>query len=367
MKLLILGAGASKPAGYPLAAELMVTMEEDAKASRNAQLERAWEHWQETRGRATGPLRLLLEDPNPEVILTVLDLCSMSHYAGFEQLFKSEAKDKAVGDSLSDSLQDDSFTSPDHKWLYDADTARFRLLDCLIAYFDWKHYEDSRDPVRREYLQRELAKLKCGDVVITLNWDSASERTLLEAGRWSPRDGYGFVRGLQSGEFSPLEPISGRLAEPSQVLVLKLHGSVGWHRWANEIYLSNSFLNDLLPPSERLIRDPLALRQGGRPDYDPVIAYPSFLKSLDSPPMLDLWQQADAALRATDEIEIWGYSLPRSDTAMRALLNSVRGRTRRGGVSVIIHVPGDSVQAGETRDRWRTFLAGAIVDKQKLG
>ena len=43
---------------------------------------------------------------------------------------------------------------------------------------------------------RVYAHLSDGDVVITLNWDAAADRSLFEAGRWSPRDGYGFQKRL---------------------------------------------------------------------------------------------------------------------------------------------------------------------------
>jgi hypothetical protein len=366
MKVLILGAGASKEAGYPVAAELMPTIEVDAKRSGNAVLRDAWQHWEETKNKAPGALRLLLDDPNPEVVISVLDLCGMSYFAKPERAVRADRLDEFLSRAISDGkIPDDWFTSPNAKWLYDADTARFRLLDCLIAYFDWKHYEDwSSSPDRREYLRRELTKLRPGDVVITTNWDTGGERTLFEAGLWSPRDGYGFTRDLR-GESD--QPVGGVFANPSKILVLKLHGSVGWYRSGDEIYLANDFLQRFAGPDEEAVYDPAALRRGAKPDYDPVIAYPSFLKKLDGSAILNIWQFADAALRQTDEIEVWGYSLPPSDSAIRALMNPLRERLQKGQVRVYVHVPFDDVEAKKTRWRWKIFLPGAQVDKAKLG
>src|SRR5260370_15650226 len=154
IKVLILGAGASRAAGYPVAADLMRTIEADAKSSGNAALGKAWQHWEDTKNKAPGALRLLLGDPNPEVILSVLDLCQMSHFAHLEQAIRPERRDEVVSRALSDAaIPDEWFTSQDQKWLYDADTARYRLLDCLIAYFEWKHYEGAETPAaQREYL-----------------------------------------------------------------------------------------------------------------------------------------------------------------------------------------------------------------------
>jgi hypothetical protein len=114
---------------------------------------RGSKHWEDTKNKAPGALRLLLDDPNPEVILSVLDLCRMSYFAQIEQAIRPECREDAGSRGLEDSvIPDEWFSSPDQKWLYDADTARYRLLDCLIAYFEWKHYEDWEAPAaRREY------------------------------------------------------------------------------------------------------------------------------------------------------------------------------------------------------------------------
>jgi len=238
-------------------------------------------------------------------------------------------------------------------------------LACLIAYFDWKHYEDGTAPAtRREYLRRELTKLRPGDFVITTNWDTNCERTLFESGLWNPRDGYGFARDLQR-EFK--QSAAGRFAKPSEIRVLKLHGSVGWYRFGDEVYFTTDFPRDFSPPEEEGVYDPLALSRGSRPDYGPVIAYPSFLKKLDISATLKIWQQADAALRQAGEIEVWGYSLPESDSAIRVLLNPLRARLAEDQVRVSVHVPFDNIPAGETRARWKAFLPGAQVDKQRLG
>jgi hypothetical protein len=135
-----------------------------------------------TKTSAPAALGLLLDDPNPEVILSVLDLCRISSFASFERSVRLEHRAEFMSHSLSDAQIPDSwFTSPDHRWLYDSDTARFRLLDCLIAYFDRLHYRDRLKPECRAYLSKELEKLGSGDFVITFNWDTLAERSLWEA------------------------------------------------------------------------------------------------------------------------------------------------------------------------------------------
>jgi hypothetical protein len=75
MKVLVLGAGASRSAGYPLASDLMTTIERDAAESNNSQLANAWNSWLSIKATAPSELRILLDHPNPEVTLSFLDLC----------------------------------------------------------------------------------------------------------------------------------------------------------------------------------------------------------------------------------------------------------------------------------------------------
>ena len=57
---------------------------------------------------------------------------------------------------------------------------RFRIIDCLEDFFRWRHHFDSLEENRahRDYLRNYLVRLRDGDLIITLNWDSATERSL---------------------------------------------------------------------------------------------------------------------------------------------------------------------------------------------
>lgn len=148
----------------------MTTIEKDASVSGSDDLRHAWELWEQTRRTAPGALRLLLEDPNPEVSLSVLDLCSISHHGNFPAAFRDESRSEVVSASFSaDQIPEGFFVSRDHEWLYNASTVRLRLLESLIAYFEWKHYEDSNGSKSRDYLRPVLGSLQAGDTVITLN------------------------------------------------------------------------------------------------------------------------------------------------------------------------------------------------------
>lgn len=170
---------------------------------------------------------------------------------------------------------------------------------------------------------------------------------------------------------------------PSDVVVLKLHGSLGWHDRGNEPYFDSDFLsqfNLLAAASTDIIHDP---RQ---PEYGSVekavILYPSFLKRFDARIMQNIWERAARALRDATELEVWGYSLPSSDSAIRVLLNSLRFRLNEGQVDCLVHIPDPQRETAETdldyepkrraaaltRERWKHLFGSlATIDKQALG
>jgi hypothetical protein len=359
MKVIVLGAGASKEAGYPLAKKLMPAIQHEAASGNFLNLKTAWDTWAEFVKGQTGVLALLLNDPNPEVVLSALDLCAAATEAEGLGCFRKEHADEALSQVLSDGqIPHDWWKSRAHEDLWRAEEARNRFVDCLLWFFRFKHHEDAlpENRKRRDYLRDLLAKLDGGDVVVTLNWDTTVERTMAEEGGWNPLTGYGFEKDLQTGRPDALEALPAGLSKKSEIIVLKLHGSVGWHDsngtmcFAHEYFLSDF---DFQLDGVRLpLFDPAHTSFG--PDYDPVIAYPSFLKQLRGPQMQQVWHLATEAFRQAEEINIWGYSLPESDMAMRTLLNLLRFRLSREQVEVFVHEPYD----GKVRSRWRQFLAG---------
>jgi hypothetical protein len=351
MRVVLLGAGASRTACYPLASQLMeaVKAEAEGPSGKNLTVSEDWKKWQSFKDSAHGAARALLCDPNPEVVLSFLDLCAAS-----DAQVASEA---------------DEMTA--------ANDARVSFLRCLEHYFQMKHLEDSKSHWRRDYLRPVLAELCRGDVVITLNWDTTIERTLYEDGhwtRWNPVTGYGFrrelYRGLDDSGITPHGTLPAELDVASKIQVLKLHGSVGWHETSGDrVYFSDDFL-DWFQFSERgeplSLRDPLAPRLG--PEHRAVWAYPSFLKRFRGKEMRQVWQLADEALRQAERVEVWGYSLPESDSAVRVLLNVLPGRFKRGELAVCVHLYGDRPEARKARYRWRTLLGNhKCVDNKPLG
>ena len=203
--------------------------------------------------------------------------------------------------------------------------------------------------------------------MVTFNWDTTIERTLAEQRRWSPITGYGFERVLHikptEGE---LRQLPNEVPRNSEITVLKLHGCFGWYRAsvADGLYFGSSYFLDEFEFHYRGQR--IALIDPAEPAIGPpapsVLAYPSFLKQMSGVEMQKIWSFADAALHEADRVEVWGYSLPESDSAARVLLNVLGARLDRHKVTVTIHDPDP-----QARRRWKTFLGTrAHIDEQKL-
>ena len=114
---------------------------------------------------------------------------------------------------------------------------------------------------------------------------------------------------------------------------LKPHGSVGcYSNFSGDhrpIYFDYYDLLAYFPfPDENFHAfDPDSPRYGG-PEH-PMSAYPSFLEKLRGREMQQIWYRTGHALSKADEVEIWGYSLPESDVAVRTLLNVLRFRLKK--------------------------------------
>jgi hypothetical protein len=94
MRVLLLGAGASKAAGYPVANGLMKAIEDDAANSKSDQLRCVWDRWLSIKNSAPDTLRILLEHNNPEIIFSVLDLCRTCFEDRTVPRFKEAAQTK---------------------------------------------------------------------------------------------------------------------------------------------------------------------------------------------------------------------------------------------------------------------------------
>jgi hypothetical protein len=78
--------------------------------------------------------------------------------------------------------------------------------------------------------------------------------------------------------------------------------------------------------------------------------------------MQQIWQDAAETLRRAERVDVYGYSLPESDLAVRTLFNILRFRAEANALRFLVHDPGPASQ-----ERWQTFLGPkAEVDGRRI-
>ena len=205
-------------------------------------------------------------------------------------------------------------------------TLRGAMTKVVGDYFKQIHGRIARNPGSREYLRQFLERhVRAGDVILTFNYDCLAELILKEQGRWNLRDGYG----VDLGSFYP--DLSG--LGNSDVVVLKLHGSLGWmdawdkatpgfrQGWPgskHELLIQRVVLDLLGYPSIEAVD--AAIR---RLVFEPLVL-PSYLKEVTNYPLAQLWRRAAQALAAAEAVNVVGYSFPSADGAARTLMLGIQ-------------------------------------------
>jgi len=377
MRVLILGAGASVSAGYPLTVNLLNEIQKRIEQSGDINIQEQWRKWGDFRGRlktqgllsriltflpftgswrirryqSQGLVSLILHSQNPEIALSILDLC------------ETALQDDSVKERLELSIRDhdlafqeiwegnplstDSCTDADIRNIFETSLVRNPLRQCLSWYFSQRHWEDASGnyPSMRTPLHGLLSTLDAGDVIITFNWDTTVERELGAMGRWNPVTGYGINFRVD--------------APPSEIRILKPHGSVGWRRFGSEsMFMDEDILRGFnlkfeLQPWFRTI-SPANISTFEKMTRS-LFEYPTFLKETGHRAYLDIWSEALHALSQAKQVDIWGYSLPSADSAAVVLMSSLLGRLKRveifSDVQITVHDPSET-----TRNRWRDFF-----------
>jgi hypothetical protein len=360
-KVLFLGAGASVDAGYPLTAKLLEAMEAEYQKTVMQSERRDWEAFSEYRADASGAVAAVLNASNPELVLTLPDLLEAALESNDLDNWRAIKAAAIKEDQQAVDAANKYWKDPQREDLRKAVLAKLAFQRLTDAFFSHLHCSDSLADARerRGYLERALIGMEQGDTVVTTNWDTLAERVLLDQGRWSIADGYGFSASIATGaEWKSKKRF---LGSGSALKVLKLHGSTGWFRTADEedskLYFKHAGFLQYFSPSNQLelhhADEPPA---GHGPDTNPVVAFPSYLKQLDDPILQSIWDQAGTALNKATNITFVGFSLPRADVAIRALLNPVRRRLSDGMCAVTAVVASDS----EAEKRWKRFLGDKV-------
>jgi hypothetical protein len=203
--------------------------------------------------------------------------------------------------------------------------------------------------------------------IITTNYDVAIEKRLyreLRAEQIPEQVDLGFAwrptaaPGERAVHLRPARP---RLA------FYKLHGSLDWLRCplcdhvyvdpARTIFRGRPAADDTPTPSaEQGVQACVC----GHAPLRHILVAPSMVRDVRNPNLLSIWQSAFEALRTADEWTIIGYSLPPEDLAIRSmLLRAFRGRAEPPRVTL--------VERGDSRDvenRYRLLFPGLRVQTE---
>jgi hypothetical protein len=194
---------------------------------------------------------------------------------------------------------------------------------------DWsRRQKDLEELIRRVYVQTTvdlspagprprtssahqaiLEALTPGSTIVTFNYDLVIEEAFKSAAMWNPHDGYGTKLAGATLEWARLwlERRSASHTQKSKVLLLKLHGSLGWVSYKNGV-----------------------VKLKGRPYYVRKKTYesisvlpPGWNKKIHVNPYKGFWREARLRLEKCKSLMIVGYSLPETDLLAKALFSEV--------------------------------------------
>lgn len=166
-------------------------------------------------------------------------------------------------------------------------------------------------PKKSKIHRNILKKLKPKDTIITFNYDLVIEESFSSAKSWNPVDGYGIKTSGKTKGWTRRWLHDRRYdGEKSQLLLLKLHGSLNWESYPNGV---------------RLKRKPyLVSTRNGKTRFERIsILAPGWNKRIDKNPYKKFWREARLQLEKCKTLIILGYSLPETDLLAQSLLAEV--------------------------------------------
>jgi hypothetical protein len=323
-----LGAGASKPFGYPLTAELLTKIVTSLGASDFLKV-LPGEHAKRHRERLRRYLLQLMpgESLRLKNLPLVTSLLSMLDYS------------IATGQSVMAERSMDEIRQARRlleravlEVIAEEDPFSGRAGRLLLQFSDF--LKDLR-----------TEKAACPLGVITTNYDMAADEAVFEAAGigvtgnglfWVEDDiaahiDFGF-RWLQATE----DLISCPRPPRPRACLLKLHGSTNWLRCplCDNIYINH--VGAIWKQAYRGKTDHLNRCHCSRTKLEAQIVSPSFVREMREPNLLGAWKTALDVLRDAREWVIIGYSFPDEDLGVRALFTRAYGsRTTRPHITVV--------------------------------
>ena len=256
--------------------------------------------------------------------------------------------------------------------------AEFEAKSMFAQYM--AHFEDFADESLRQFA-RLLKRQAAG--VLTFNYDCILERAMESVSdsinhpdNASGFSVYSWNRSLAYGlHFDEIE-LKARI-EPKWVgkdyyttralyepPLLKLHGSVSWHRY---LPVHSSLRGNATPPFPGHLAARLLLLHNRSPSrapifrngwmLDPVLITPALFKEqyYRQPVFQRLWAMAEATLRSCEDLVVVGYSFPPTDFNIRNLLRLVFGTHTLASLTGV-----NPIDEAEGRAQALTSFAGHV-------
>lgn len=334
-RVYVLGAGASRFAGFPLGGDLLPFLRSYWKSSHDVKVKDDGEYALDfiDKVKPLLPAEYVLPngEPDLEFVLSLTEQNRQNDHNGIDH----QCLINALG-LIASHLDHDA-------WDFSRIRRGFGTL--VTSAFQYKSYQLSKgvsltsheDFIRISATWTEY--LSPGDMLISFNWDLFQEILLWKVGKWSYEDGYG----VQTTVEDPLHP--------TPITILKLHGSCNWALPQNDrfpLWLDHTgvFFGPETGGSE-----------DGRPlgitsHYGASLIVPSYLKDpLRENVLRSVWKMAASVLREAESLTILGYSLPKADVHAQRLFSEMT-QFNETLTSITLVLDNDE----ESFNRWESLL-----------
>ena len=197
-KLIFLGAGASKDAGYPLACDLYKELKNESLRTKFSNFKSAWRSFDENLSIIKKSYKGFEKCEDIEYLITMMSLLESFYKTKSDISTETIEKQKKIKSALDSNRMNAAYKH-----------AKSKFGECIEWYLAYKNFD--MENYKYAYMQNFFKKtLSNSDTVITTNYDLLAERALYDLDLWHIRDGYGFEVQLERNfNYSVLHPVPG--------------------------------------------------------------------------------------------------------------------------------------------------------------
>ena len=350
-----LGAGASKDAGVPLSAGLLLKIEGEVRTRRGRRELRRFLRSFSTSGDGARP--------------SIVALISLIDYAirnerPLDSYFDLDRLRRIRNDLVFEIANAVEPRRGSRVVIPEGAGDQPRVREVRVAGY---YRQFVRLLVGRDRRLEPEADLPPGDVIVTTNYDMMVDRALYEAVYAAEEDRV--VRSdltdvYLGSDFRDPYDDTPAFSEPEMCIDLfKLHGSISWlycpscaRIFVSAVAPSTFYLEK---PKAKAVVSELTCFCGYYP-LEPVIVAPSAVQDIENLHLQAIWFNAYMALEGADHWVFAGYSLPPEDIAIRAMLHRAREARSRGPTITVVAPRLDDEDWRRLKARYRSFFGPGL-------